>query len=151
MSVRRETGRSVDPQLVEYLVVVVPDERSIEDVLDAVETLASRRQVVLLDGAIVGHDRSGEVVTLEMPRSECRPALLEARRGVLSSHDLELIAVALPARSLAVVVVVEDEWAQPLASAVRAVGGYVAGGERIPAARLIEVLPQLRSPRRETL
>jgi hypothetical protein len=146
LSPARDTPRPVDPQLVEYLVVVVPDERSVDGVLDAIETLASGGSAVVLDGAVVAHDRAGAVTSAELPASPGRPSLLALRRGLLSERDLTLIGEAVPSGSLAVVVVVEDEWARPLADAARAAGGHVAGGERIPPARLQSVLRQLHRP-----
>lgn len=147
MAATRDARRPIDPQLVEYLVVVVPAEGSIDVVFDAVETVASVGHAVVVDGAVVAHDRSGAVSMSELPCSADRPSLLEIRSGVLSERDLELVAEAVPAGSLGVVVVVEDVWARPLAEAARAVGGHVAGGERIPPARLRAVLPLLRSTR----
>jgi hypothetical protein len=143
-----DTGRSIDPQLVEYLVVVVPDERSVHPVLDAFEELASGRQIVVLDAAVVTHDLAGSVTVTELPAS-CRPSLLATPLGVLSEHDLKLVAQAIQPGNLAIVVVVQDDWARPLAEAVRAVGGQVAGGERIPPARLQAVFPMLQTSRRD--
>ena len=148
MGASRDTRRSIDPQLVEYLVVVVPDERSVDVMLDAVEVLASRRQVVVLDAAIVARDLSGSATVAELPAGRRTP-LLATPSGVLSDHDLKLIAEAIQPGDLALVVVVEDEWARPLAEATRAVGGHVAGGERIPPARLQAVFPQLQATRRD--
>jgi hypothetical protein len=145
LSPARDEQRPVDPQLVEYVVVVVPDERAVDGVLDATEALASGGRTVVLDGAVVAHDRAGAVVASEFPVSPARPSLLGLPRGLLSEHDLVLIGEAVPSGSVGVVVVVEDEWARPLADAARAAGGHVAGGERIPPARLRSVLPQLGS------
>lgn len=148
MDSRRDTRRTIDPQLVEYLVVVVPDEGSVDVVLDAVEFLASERRVSVLDGALVTSDLSGATTVAELPTSRRSP-LLASPSGVLSEHDLKLVAQALQPGDLAIVVVVEDEWARPLADATRAVGGHIAGGERIPPARLQAVFPQLRATRRD--
>jgi hypothetical protein len=143
----RGAHQPVDPQLVEYIVIVVPHDGSLDVVLDAVEQLAVAGQTIVLDGAIVAREHTGVVSVSELPDSPRRPALLDTRLGVLSERDLELVAEAIPMGSLAVVVVLEDEWARPLAAAASAAGGHIAGGERIPAARLRGVLPQLRSPR----
>lgn len=151
MSPSREARRSIDPQLVEYLVVVVPDEESIDGVLDAVEVLAAGEQAIVLDGAIVTRDHAGAVSIAELPKSLDRPALLDTTLGVLSERDLELIARAVPPASLGVVVVVEDEWARPLAEAARSAGGHVGGGERIPPGRLQAVFPHLRPVQRDAI
>lgn len=147
MDSRRDTRRTIDPQLVEYLVVVVPDEGSVDVILDAVEFLATERRVAVLDGAVITSDHSGATTVAELPPSRRSP-LFASPSGVLSEHDLTLVAQALQPGDLAIVVVVEDEWARPLADATRAVGGHIAGGERIPPARLQAVFPQLRATRR---
>lgn len=147
MPVSRDDQRPIDRQLVEYVVIDVPDEQAVEMVLEAVEQLASRGLVCVLDGAIVGRSGSGVLSVAELPRSSDRRPFLGRRLGVLSANDLELIADALPLGTLGLVVVVEDEWAKPLADAARSVGGHVAGGERIPPARLGAVLPGLRFTR----
>jgi hypothetical protein len=138
-----DTVRSIDSQLVEYLVIVVPDERSAHSVLDAFEALASAGQVVVLDAAIVTRDPVGSVAVTELPAGR-HPSLLATSVGVLSVQDLKLVAEAIQPGDVAIVVVVEDDWARPLADAVRAVGGHVAGGERIPPARLQAVFPHLQ-------
>jgi Family of unknown function (DUF6325) len=143
-----DTRRSIDPQLVEYLVVVVPDERSIHPVLDAFEALASGPQIVVLDAAVVTRDLAGSIAVTELPASR-RPSLLATPLGVLSQHDLKLVGQAIQPGDLAIVVVVQDEWARPLAEAVHAVGGHVAGGERIPPARLQAVFPRLHTQRED--
>jgi hypothetical protein len=143
-----DIGRSIDTQLVEYLVVVVPDERAVHPVLDAFAVLAAQRQIVVLDAAVVTYDTAGSVAVTELPASR-RPSLLAAPLGVLSEHDLKLVGQAIQPGDLAIVVVVQDDWARPLAEAVRAVGGQVAGGERIPPARLQAVFPALHRPRRD--
>ena len=148
VSVQDDEQRHFDPHLVEYLVVVVPNEEAIEGVLVAVYELAASGPAVVLDGAVVYRDADGEPGVRELSASVRRGAMLVTPLGLLSERDLELIARELPPASLAVVVVVEDRWALPLARAAREVGGEIVGGERIPAARLRKVLPELHGPRR---
>jgi hypothetical protein len=135
----------VDPQLVEYVVVVVPAEPAIEVVLDAVDRIAAGGRTTVLDVAVVAHGPRGAVNVAEAPDASHRPALRATRFGVLSERDLALIGAAVPPGAFGVVAVVEDDWARPLAVAAASTGGYLAGGERIPAARLTAVLPELRT------
>jgi hypothetical protein len=46
------------------------------------------------------------------------------------------VAEAVEQDRIGVVLLVEDVWAAPLARVARGVGGYIAGGERIPVRRL---------------
>ena len=50
---------------------------------------------------------------------------------LLSRHDVELVSLALQPGHCAVVLVAEDRWAEPLATAAHAVGGEIRAGERI--------------------
>ena len=56
--------------------------------------------------------------------------------GLLGEDDVALAADALPPRSTALVLVIEDMWAEQLATAVRSSRGRIVGGERIPRRRL---------------
>jgi hypothetical protein len=132
MNASHNAGDSVDPQLVEYVVVVVPDAPSAEVVLGSVSQLERDGLVTILDAALVAHDGAetsfADPFELLLDRTTYRPLLTE--------HDLRLVAGAVEIGQLGVVIVLEDIWATPLATTARAVGGYVAGGERIPVGRL---------------
>ena len=52
--------------------------------------------------------------------------------GLLSTHDIDLVSLALAPDSTAIVLVAEDRWAEPLSAAARQSGGEVLAGERIP-------------------
>ena len=69
--------------------------------------------------------------------------------GLLSSHDIDLVSLALAPDSAAIVVVVEDWWAAPLSAAARRSGGEVLAGERIPRSRVEAALAGL--PRKEPM
>ena len=64
--------------------------------------------------------------------------------GLLSSHDIDLVSLALAPDSVAIVVVVEDWWAEPVSAAARLSGGEVLAGERIPRGRVEAALAGLR-------
>jgi hypothetical protein len=130
----------VDVELVEYLVVVVPHEAAAEVVLTAAMELAEGGLVTIFDAAIVSHDERGATHFADPTAPSRRASDLPTRRGLLTDHDLELIALAVPEGNFGVVVVAEDTWAGPLALAARNVGGYVAGGERIPRDRIAAIL-----------
>jgi hypothetical protein len=125
--------RPIDAELIEYLVAVVPDEASAEAVLGVARDLDERGTVTLLDNAVIARDLDGAAHFAELPPSPTgrRPA----RRRVLTEHDLELIADAVRPGSVALVMLLEDRWAGELAAAARAVGGHIAGGERVPPDR----------------
>jgi hypothetical protein len=132
MNASRNAGNSVDPQLVEYVVVVVPDATSAEVVLGSVSQLERDGLVTILDAALVAH--GGDETYFADPFDSLLDRV--SYRTLLTEHDLRLVAGAVEVGQLGVVIVLEDVWATPLAATARAVGGYVAGGERIPVGRL---------------
>jgi hypothetical protein len=136
----------VATDLVEYLVVRVsgPDALAVigPELLRIVDTSAIR----VLDLALVRVDATGASELVELAAIEgfedVRSAI--ACYGLLlSRHDVELVALALAPGDCAVVVVVEDVWAEPLAVAARTVGGTVHGGERIAPARVEAALARV--------
>lgn len=137
MQASHPTGRPIDPQLVEYLVVVVPDEAAAEVVLDSVSELAQLGLLSILDEALVSRT-DGDMHFADPVHSRSRVVLEPSM--LLTGHDLTLIGEAVEEGCIGVVLVVDDVWATPIARAARAVGGYVAGGERIPLNRVQAML-----------
>jgi hypothetical protein len=72
------------------------------------------------------------------------PGLSRCFGVFLSRHDVELVALALQPGSAAIVVVVEDRWAESLSAAARAAGGQVHAGERIGRERVEAALARER-------
>jgi hypothetical protein len=133
---RHTRSRTVDAELVEYVVAVLPDGDAVAELMPALDDLVRRDTVRLLDGAIVARDDDGTTHVAELPSSTDATTVLPTHRGLLSEHDLRLTAEVVPVGSVGVVIVIEDSWARPLADAARRAGGQLAGGERIPPGRL---------------
>jgi hypothetical protein len=124
--------------LVEYLIVVVPDVGSLASVATALAGLDGTATIRILDLVAVVKDDDGAVSVLELQTVESMAALDTVDGevgGLLSEHDIELATTALPNGSAGIVVVTEDRWAEPLSRAARGVGGRIAAGERIPGSR----------------
>lgn len=133
--------RTVDADLVEYVIAVLPDTDAVTAFLPAIVELVSTATVRFLDGAVVARDEDGATHVAELPSSPDQQTVLPTHRGLLSERDLRLTAEAVPVGSVGVVLVIEDSWAGPLAEAARRAGGQLAGGERIPSGRLGAVVP----------
>jgi hypothetical protein len=115
-------ARDVDVTLLEYLVVVVPDEVAAAVVFEAALELARNGVVTLLDDALVTVGSDGVVHIGDMSQVvESEPGPLWP--GLLSEHDIELIASAIPADLFALILVIEDRWAATLSARARSVGG----------------------------
>lgn len=137
---RSATGRfSPDPDLVEYVVIGLPDLSSALTVAQALRNLVETSRIRILDLVAVVSDASGRFTVAE---PELVAALAELRTvdgevgGLLSDDDIALACRALRSGSAALILVAEDLWAQELADAARSGGGQIVGGERIPRLRL---------------
>jgi hypothetical protein len=106
----------------------------------------------ILDMVIVVVDKDGVAEVREAESVEGLAGLRDASSfsGVLlSRHDIELVALALQPDSAAVIVVVEDRWAEPLSAAAHSAGGEVRAGERIGQQRVEAALARARNVEQE--
>jgi hypothetical protein len=132
-------GATPDLDLVEYVVVSVSELSSTVGVASAVRVLVESSQVRILDLVGVVTSPDGRFTAVE---PELLSGLAELRNvegevgGLLSEDDIALACRALQPGTSALILVVEDRWAQVLADAARQSGGRIIGGERIPRHRL---------------
>jgi len=128
-----------DPDVVEYVVIQVPDLSATGEIAAALVQLVSDSHIHILDLVVVSNDRNG-VLQMIQPESVAGLAPLWAVEGevggLLGEDDIALACGALPRESTALLLVVEDTWAEELAAAARAARGRIVGGERIPRRRL---------------
>jgi hypothetical protein len=128
-----------DPDLVEYVVINLPDLSSSQAVAQALRSLVGSSRIRILDLVGVATGSQGQYAVTE---PELIAALADLRSvdgevgGLLSDDDIALACRALPPGSSALILVAEDLWAQELADAARSGGGQIVGGERIPRHRL---------------
>jgi hypothetical protein len=128
-----------DLDLVEYVVVALPELSSTVPVAEALKRLVESSQIRILDVVGVTSDAAGRVAAVEpefLPGLRVLHGLDAVAGGLLSDDDIALACRDLPAGSSALIVVAEDRWAQQLADAARTSGGQIVGGERIPRHRL---------------
>jgi len=130
----------IDLDLVEYLVVAVPDLTRVPEIADALRALATAEQIAVLDLVAVTTSLEGEATATEPDDVAGLAALGPIAGGtrLLSDDDVAMVGSALPPGASALVVVVEDRWARLLSEAARAAGGRVVGGERIPHRRVAD-------------
>lgn len=139
----------VEPDPVSYLVLAVPDTDALGVVVPALRLLVDSDVIRILDLAVVVRGDEGTVAILEVDEVEGLEPLLEVDGeygALLTDRDLNLVAGALTPASTGFVIVTEDRWAEPLASAAHRVGGTILAGERIPAARLHTALIERGTP-----
>ena len=147
------TWPDVATDLVEYLVVLIPDVDALAIVGAELVDVVASSAIRILDLVLVAVDDDGavEVVDLDAVRGLDAVRRLTAPQGVLlSRHDIELIALAVEPGSHAVVIVAEDRWAERLGAAVRGFGGEVCAGERIARQRVEAALARPDDRREES-
>jgi hypothetical protein len=125
--------------LVEYLVIVVPAVDSLASVASALADLVAAEAIRIMDLVVVARQADGSVSIHEPEAVASLAGLADTAAetgGLLSDHDMELVALGLEPATVGLVVVTEDRWAQGLSMAARRAGGLIVAGERIPAARV---------------
>jgi len=147
-------SHEVVTDLVEYFVVVVRDSEALEKLIPALVEVVHSSAIRILDLVAVATDSNGVARFLEMDsitNSEDLKLLDAPLGGLLSSHDIDLVSLALAPDSTAIILVAEDRWAEPLSAAARQSGGEVLGGERIPRSRVEAALRGLRRVEGDTV
>lgn len=88
------------------------------------------------DGTVSGFDASD----LDVKDVGAFTALEGASSGMLGGDDVATAGEALDPGSAAVLIVYENRWAAPFASAVRRNGGVLIASERIPVQDVVDAL-----------
>ncbi|MGD0880310.1 MAG: DUF6325 family protein [Acidimicrobiales bacterium] len=120
---------------VEYIVVAFPGNEFNGDVLPALVELIDSNTVRLLDLLFIGKDADGTVLSFEIDDLQHLADIDELNGevgGLISPSDVEHVAASLDPNSSAALLIWEDVWAEPFATAVRDSGGVLIEGARIP-------------------
>ena len=120
---------------IEYLVVAFPDGNVSDEIAPELADLVDKKVIRILDMVFVTKDTSGEITVLEFDELENMVGFAEIDGevgGLIGPDDLDFVASELDPGSAAAVLLVEDLWAAPLASALDRSGGVLLEGARIP-------------------
>ena len=108
--------------------------------------LVDRGLIRVLDMAFITKDEDGNVAGLEIADvGEEVPEMKVfegASSGLLGDDDIEEAATALEPGTSAAVLVYENSWAGPFASAVRRSGGQLVASGRIPVQAILAALEE---------
>jgi hypothetical protein len=122
---------------VEYLVIGFPTDQVDADCVPALAELVDSGTIRILDLAFVAKDADGNVRYFEYDTLD--PAVANAfsglegeADGLFSDEDLEIAGTALEPGTAAALLLWEDCWAARFAEALRASGGQIIDGARIP-------------------
>lgn len=120
---------------VEYIIVGFPGGKFNGEIAPELAKLIDSGLVRILDLAVISKDEAGEVSSFEFDQlDELAPfADLQGEvGGILSQEDIDYAAASLEPGSAIGLLVWEDLWAAPFADAVRASGGVLLEGARVP-------------------
>lgn len=120
---------------VEYLVIGFPGNQFNGEIAPALADLIGSGTIRVLDLLFFSKDADGNTTTFEFDQlDELAPfAELDGEvGGLISEEDMEHAAEALEPNMSGAVLIWEDTWAVPLADALRASGGVLIEGSRIP-------------------
>jgi hypothetical protein len=129
---------------VDYLVVEFPADKAnfSGEMAAELKSLVDRELVRVLDLIILHSDESGDVEAVELHEIE-ESALGDLREVesdlamLLAEEDIEQFGKVLEPGSTAAVLVYENRWAGPFASAVRRASGQLVANGRIPTQALL--------------
>lgn len=130
---------------IDYLVVELPTERMDGSAFPLLVDLVDRGIIRVLDLAFFAKDADGVVSGLELQDldldGDVDMTVFEgASASLLGDDDLEEAAAALMPGRAAAVLVYENTWAAPFASALRRGGAQLVAGGRIPVQALLAAL-----------
>ena len=122
---------------VDYIVVEFPGSKFSGEIAPALRDLVERGLVRVLDLLVLKKDEDGTIEAFELSDLE-DTEIGELRRHegelamLLSEDDVTAVAAAIDPGTTAGVLVWENAWAAPFASAVRHSGGQLVASGRIP-------------------
>ncbi|MFD3336661.1 DUF6325 family protein [Streptomyces sp. NPDC058700] len=133
---------------IDYLVLEFPGNRMTGEGLSHLIDLVDRRVIRILDLSFMRKDVDGSVTALQIADldgdGELDLAVFDgASSGLLGEDDLQEAAADLEPGSSAGVLVYENLWAAPLATALRRSGARLVAGGRIPLGNLLTALDSL--------
>ena len=130
---------------VDWIVVEFPGSRFNGQIVPALVDLVQRDLVRVLDLLVLKKDDDGTLEAFEL--SDLDEGEIGGLRGyeselaiLLSEEDVTSLAAAIEPGSSAGVVVWENTWAAPFASAVRRSGGQLVASGRIPTQALLAAI-----------
>ena len=136
-----ETSAEIGP--IDYLIVEWPGRQPTGEAMPYLVDLVERGLVRILDLAFIAKSEDGSVARIELADlgDEIAFSVFEgASSGLLSDEDTDEAASALEPGTSAALLVYENSWAAPFASAVRRSGGQLVASGRIPFDTVVEAL-----------
>jgi hypothetical protein len=130
---------------VDYLVVEFPAGRQhfTGEIADEIGKLVESKTVRVLDLVVLAKDGDGNIEAMEIEELDQLDSLRTAETQlaeILAAEDVVNLAGAMEPGSAAGVIVWENLWAAPFASAARRAGGQLVATGRIPIQALLAAI-----------
>jgi uncharacterized membrane protein len=141
--------QAVEPSVgvgpIDYVLIEFPGSQFNGQIAPNIVDLVNNETIRLLDLVFVHKTEDGDVESLEL--SDAAPAeagdLADVEvgyAGLMSEDDLDAAAAVLEPGSSALLLVWENTWAAPLATAIRESGGQLVSSGRIPVNAILSAL-----------
>ena len=131
---------------IDYVVIEWPGRQPTGEAAPIIVDLVERGIIRVLDLAFMTKAEDGTVAGVELAEVANEVAELEvfegASSGLLVDEDLSEAGEALDPGTSAALLVYENTWAAPLATALRRSGGQLVAGGRIPVQAVLAALEE---------
>ncbi|MGY1615620.1 DUF6325 family protein [Geodermatophilus sp. SYSU D00691] len=139
---------------VDWIVLEFPGSRFNGEIAPALTDLVSRGTIRILDLLLIRKGTDGALDFAELAElDESEVGELRAYEGqlamLLSEDDVAAAAAAVEPGSTAALLVWENSWAAPFASAVRHAGGQLVASGRIPVQAMLAAVEELDALERD--
>ena len=135
---------------IDYVVLEWPRQQPVGDAAPLILDAVDKGIIRILDVALLAKDTDGRVATMEFGAlnggdargfADCEGAA----SGLLGDDDLEEAAGVLEPGTSAAVIVWENRWAAPIATALRRSGGQLVASGRIPIQAILAALDAIEA------
>ena len=131
---------------IDYIVVEWPGKQPTGEALPHLVDLVDHGIIRIIDLAFIAKDEDGTVTVLDINELGETLAVFDgASSGLLGDDDISEAGGVLEPGTSAAILVWENRWAAPFASAVRKGGGQLVASGRIPVQDLIATLDALEA------
>ena len=126
---------------IDYVVLEWPKQQPAGEAAPLILDAVDRGIIRILDIALLAKDSDGTIATMELGDLDGGFAHFEgASSGLIGEDDLEEAAGVLEPGTSAAVIVWENRWAAPIATALRRSGGQLVASGRIQVQAILAAL-----------
>jgi hypothetical protein len=130
---------------IDYVVLEWPGRQPQGEAAPLIMDLHDRGIIRILDVALMVKEQDGSIATMSMDDAVGFGEFAGATTGVLGGEDLDEAANALNPGTSAAVLIWENRWAAPVATALRRSGGQLVASGRIPVQAILAALDEVEA------